>query len=188
MTLDGVTTADRRNLCGSRASYWLCELADVHFCQSLKLGMLQPLQYHCRLPANLWAILPPLGNVVVRSDISTPLNTSQHPPTCGTTPPNQNCTQPRGVQCLFVCASITMIQSTIFYFNAFSVQLHLAINDSCTKCECIACIPCGYLLSCICICPSFSVFSPWCSCNRQTVFVTAAKRGCFVAVCLCTVL
>ena len=91
----------------------------------------------------------------------TPSNVWDHTP-----PPIRITPSHRALcQCLIVRASITMIQSAICYFNAFSVQLHLAINDRHTS-------------------QSFSVFSPWCFCNRPTVY-TSAKRGCFVAVCHC---
>ena len=84
---------------------------------------------------------------------------------------------------------VLVLQSTIFILMLLVYNNTHSHKRSCTKCECIACIPCCYLLSCICrhTSPAFSVFSPWCSCNRQTVFVTLAKRGCFVAFCLCTV-
>ena len=123
------------------------------------------------------------------NDISTPPNIPYTLPPVGPHPPaNRIIPSHRALcQCLIVCASITMIQSTIYYFNAFSVQLHLAVNDrvQSVSAQLVSHVVTYYLAS---VGILVRLFSPWCSCNRQTVFVTSAKRGCFVAVCLCTVL
>jgi len=62
------------------------------------------------------------------SDISAPPNIPQHPPTCGTTSP-QSELHPATGRYVNALSCVLVLQSTIFYFNVFSVQLHLAIND-----------------------------------------------------------
>ena len=102
------------------------------------------------------------------SDISTTPNTLNTPaspvgPHTPTPPPTRIAPSYRVLcQCLMVHASITLMQSTICYINAFSVQLHLSINDL-----------------------SFSVFSPWCSCSRPTVFVISQPKEVVLSLFVC---
>jgi len=64
-------------------------------------------------------------------------------------------------QCLIVRARIfTMIQSTLCYFNAFSVQLHLAINDRHT------------------IVSLFSVFSPIATDQQYLLYISQKRLFC----------